>query len=74
MSNGEARAYPQRILAWHEMALDRLGGTELATVYCTLCGTVIPYKAEVGGVHRTFGARQRWWTVPARAGASLKKP
>lgn len=53
--NGEARAYPKRILAWHEMALDRLGGVELAIVYCTLCGTVIPYGAEVGGEHRTFG-------------------
>jgi hypothetical protein len=53
--NGDARAYPKRILAWHEMALDRLGDVELAVVYCTLCGTVIPYKAEVGGVQRTFG-------------------
>lgn len=55
VANGEARAYPKRILAWHEMALDRLGGTELAIVYCTLCGTVIPYKSVVAGVHRTFG-------------------
>ena len=23
--NGEARAYPKRILAWHEMAIDRIG-------------------------------------------------
>jgi hypothetical protein len=53
--NGEARAYPKRILAWHEMARDRVGQTELAIVYCTLCGTVIPYKSVVGGVHRTFG-------------------
>jgi hypothetical protein len=53
--NGEARAYPKRILAWHEMALDRVGGTPLAIVYCTLCGTVIPYKSVVGGVARTFG-------------------
>jgi hypothetical protein len=53
--NGEARAYPKRILAWHEMARDRLGGVALAIVYCTLCGTVIPYGAEVGGVVRTFG-------------------
>ena len=43
--NGEARAYPKRILAWHEMARDRVGGVELAIVYCTLCGTVIPYGA-----------------------------
>lgn len=53
--NGEARAYPKRILAWHEMARDRVGGTELTVVYCTLCGTVIPYKSVVGGVLRTFG-------------------
>jgi hypothetical protein len=53
--HGEARAYPKRILAWHEMARDRLGGVDLAIVYCTLCGTVIPYGSEVGGVGRTFG-------------------
>ena len=52
---GEARAYPKRILAWHEMALDRLGGTELTVVYCTLCGTVIPYESVVDGRHVTFG-------------------
>jgi hypothetical protein len=53
--NGQARAYPKRILGWHELALDRLGGVELAVVYCTLCGTAIPYGAEVGGRKRTFG-------------------
>ena len=53
--NGEARAYPRRILAWHEMALDELGGVKLTVVYCTLCGTVIPYRSVVGGTHRTFG-------------------
>jgi hypothetical protein len=52
---GEARAYPKRILAWHEMATDRLGGVEITVVYCTLCGTVIPYESTVGGVLRTFG-------------------
>jgi hypothetical protein len=53
--NGEARAYPKRILAWHEMARDRLGGIDLTIVYCTLCGTVIPYDSRVGGTRRTFG-------------------
>jgi hypothetical protein len=52
--NGEARAYPKRILAWHEMAIDRLGGVELTIVYCTLCGTVIPYDSVVGERHFTF--------------------
>jgi hypothetical protein len=46
--NGEARAYPKRILAWHEMARDRVGGVELHVVYCTLCGTVIPYDSVAG--------------------------
>jgi hypothetical protein len=50
--NGEARAYPKRILGWHEMAIDRLGGVELTIVYCTLCGTVIPFESVAGG--RTF--------------------
>ena len=53
--NDEARAYPKRILAWHEMALDRLGDVELTIVYCTLCGTVIPFESVAGGQHLTFG-------------------
>lgn len=53
--NGEARAYPKRILAWHEMATDRLGGLDLTVVYCTLCGTVIPYESGAGGRRFTFG-------------------
>ena len=31
--NGQARAYPKRILAWHEMFTDKLGGLELTGVY-----------------------------------------
>jgi hypothetical protein len=53
--NGDARAYPKRILAWHEMANDRLGGVDLTMVYCTLCGTVIPYESGAGGRRFTFG-------------------
>ena len=54
-ANGEARAYPKRILAWHEMALDRVGGIELTVVYCTLCGTVIPFESVADGRHIKFG-------------------
>ncbi len=53
--DAEARAYPKRILAWHEMALDRLGGVELTIVYCTLCGTVIPFGSVADGRRLTFG-------------------
>jgi hypothetical protein len=53
--DGEARAYPKRILAWHELARDSLGGREITVVYCTLCGTVIPYDNEVAGKELTLG-------------------
>ena len=53
--NDEARAYPKRILAWHEMAIDRVGGLELTIVYCTLCGTVIPYESFIDRQHIRFG-------------------
>ncbi|MDP1569298.1 MAG: DUF3179 domain-containing protein [Vicinamibacterales bacterium] len=53
--NGEARAYPRRILGWHEMAIDRVGGVDLTVVYCTLCGTVIPYESRLGAQHYIFG-------------------
>ncbi len=44
---GEARAYPLRILDWHEMANDELGGIPFALAYCTLCGSGIAYDARV---------------------------
>lgn len=53
--NGDARAYPQRILAWHEMFVDTIGGVEIAGVYCTLCGTVIPYRTSVDGTNHVMG-------------------
>ncbi|MEM9187334.1 MAG: DUF3179 domain-containing protein [Planctomycetota bacterium] len=53
--NGDARAYPKRILAWHEMFKDTVGGISLCGVYCTLCGAMIPYEATVNGVHHELG-------------------
>lgn len=53
--NGDARAYPKRILAWHEMFVDQIGGQAVAGVYCTLCGTVIAYRTEFEGVNHALG-------------------
>lgn len=53
--NGDARAYPKRILAWHEMFTDTVGGVEVAGVYCTLCGTVILYETNLNGVRHRLG-------------------
>lgn len=52
---GDVRAYPKRILAWHEMFKDRIGGRELAGVYCTLCGALVLYDVVIGGVHHELG-------------------
>ena len=53
--NGDARAYPKRILAWHEMFVDDIGGINFAGVYCTLCGAVILYKTNHNGTRHDLG-------------------
>jgi hypothetical protein len=54
---GEARAYPLRILDWHEVANDVLGGIPVAVVSCPLCGSVSAWRAPPGdGGRSTFAA------------------
>lgn len=53
--DGDVRAYPRRILAWHEMFKDRIGGRELAGVYCTLCGALVLYDIVASGVAHELG-------------------
>lgn len=59
--NGDARAYPLRILDWHEMANDVVGGVPVSLAYCTLCGAAIAYDGrstdlEGNDVTYTFGS------------------
>ncbi|PSQ17263.1 hypothetical protein BRD00_08095 [Halobacteriales archaeon QS_8_69_26] len=51
---GEARAYPLRILNWHEIVNDALDGPILVT-YCPLCGSGMTAKRVVDGEATTFG-------------------
>lgn len=44
--NGDIRAYPYRIMDWHEMLNDTIGNTPVSLAYCTLCGSGILYKTE----------------------------
>ena len=53
--NGDARAYPKRILAWHEMFVDVVGGVRVAGVYCTLCGSMVLYETVHDGVDHELG-------------------
>ncbi len=55
--NDEARAYPLRILDWHEMANDVVGGVPVSLAYCTLCGAAIAYNGDASnGSTYTFGS------------------
>lgn len=55
---GDARAYPLRIMGWHEMANDTVGGVPVALAYCTLCGAGILYETALPGRDRplVFGS------------------
>ncbi len=44
VENGVVRAYPQRILVWHEIVNDVVGGLGLAVTYCPLTGTAIAFE------------------------------
>lgn len=55
--NGDHRAYPLRIMDWHEMANDVVGGVPVSIAYCTLCGAAIAFdgRAPDGNTY-TFGS------------------
>ncbi len=52
--NGDARAYPFRVLDWHEMFNDVVGGVPVALAYCTLCGSGILYETRTPGRSEPF--------------------
>jgi len=52
--NGDARAYPLRIMGWHEMFNDVIGGVPVALAYCTLCGAGVLYETTVPGQSAPF--------------------
>ena len=53
--DGEARAYPLRILEHHEIVNDRIGDLPIAVTYCPLCDSaaVFDRRTEIG--EREFG-------------------
>lgn len=54
---GESRAYPLRIMDWHEMANDVVGGVPFSLAYCTLCGSGIAFDQRAAdGMAFTFGS------------------
>jgi Protein of unknown function (DUF3179) len=55
MIGGDARAYPLRILIWHEIVNDVVGGVPVAVTYCPLCNTGIVFDRRVGERVLEFG-------------------
>ena len=75
-NNGVSRAYPLRILMWHEIVNDTIGGLDVAVTFCPLCNTSIVFGRTLEGQAVTFGTtgklrnsdlimydrkEQNWW-------------
>ena len=54
--DGVAKAYPIRILMWHEIVNDNFGDTPVVVTYCPLCNTGIAYlRPTIDGELLDFG-------------------
>lgn len=52
---GQVRAYPHKILDWHEIINDDLNGRKVAVTYCPLTGTGIAWSRDINGEITSFG-------------------
>jgi len=50
-----ARAYPLRILIWHEIVNDTVDGTSIAVTFCPLCNSAVVFERRVDGRVLSFG-------------------
>jgi Protein of unknown function (DUF3179) len=56
LSIGEdARAYPLRVLIWHEIANDTVGSAPVIVTYCPLCNAALVFERAVDGRVLDFG-------------------
>ncbi len=54
-SGSVVRAYPHKILDWHEIINDQVGDKKIAVTYCPLTGSAIGWNRVVNGGETTFG-------------------
>ncbi|MEQ8603301.1 MAG: DUF3179 domain-containing protein [Marivibrio sp.] len=45
--DGDWRAYPLRVLMWHEIVNDRVGGAPIAVTFCPLCNAAIVFDRRL---------------------------
>ena len=53
--NGDARAYPLRILLWHEIVNEVIGGIPVLISYCPLCNSGVVFDRRIQGKTLSFG-------------------
>ena len=53
--DGVSKAYPIKILNWHEIVNDRIGATAFAVTYCPLCGTGVVFSRQLDNQVVRFG-------------------
>jgi hypothetical protein len=53
--DGQAKAYPIKILDWHEIVNDSVGSQHFAVTYCPLCGTGVVFAANITDTALVFG-------------------
>lgn len=51
----DARAYPLRILMWHEIVNDTVGGKPVTVTYCPLCNAALAFERTLEGRVLDFG-------------------
>jgi hypothetical protein len=53
--NGDARAYPLRVLMWHEIVNDTVGGRPVTVTYCPICNAALTFDRALDGQVLDFG-------------------
>ncbi|MGF1701357.1 DUF3179 domain-containing protein [Photobacterium makurazakiensis] len=53
--NGQHRAYPIKIMDWHEVVNDKVNGHHFVISYCPLCGSGMAFNATLSSRNLTFG-------------------
>ncbi len=56
---GDTKAYPLRILTWHEIVNDRVAGKPISVTFCPLCNTTLAFEREFDGRVLDFGTTGR---------------
>jgi len=54
-SGTESKAYPVKILNWHEIVNDTIGDKPVLITYCPLCGTGIAFARDIEDRQLSFG-------------------